>query len=214
MATLPYLIPTARYKRAVKVGNKVTFRTEDAVVDPGRITDMYWSSDAAGYNRVVSTDTLVDFYLQIRTKDIYTSVTVSLDTEIEQSEVITGPVDNIVSVPIATDPITGIGAGVVKYNIDEDEEMSFRNSRWISYPRTDRTHSTIYKNDSGKTIMLSIWAKNNARQVEVSVDQNNWINVGTLGHDDDGENVSLLIPPEHYYRINGSTTIMSWAELR
>lgn len=214
MAGLPYLIPTARYKRAVLTGGKVTFKPEDAVVDPGRITDMYWSSDAAGYNRVVSTDTLVDFYLQIRTKDIYTSVTVSLDTEIEQSEVITGSVDNIVSVPIATDPITGIGAGVVKYNIDEDEEMSFRNSRWISYPRADRTHSTIYRNDSGKTIMLSIWAKNNARQVEVSVDQNNWINVGTLGHADDGENVSLLIPPEHYYRVNGSTTIMSWAELR
>ena len=29
MAGLPYLIPTARYKRAVKVGNKVTFKPED-----------------------------------------------------------------------------------------------------------------------------------------------------------------------------------------
>lgn len=189
MAGLSYLIPTARYKRAVKTGGQISFIPEDVAADPGKITDMYWSSDAAGYNRVVSTDTLVDFYLQIRTKDIFTSVTVSMDAPFDETEVIEGKLDNAFAVPIATDPNTGIGAGVVKYNIDEDEEMSFRNSRWISYPRTDRTHSTIYRNDSGKTIMLSIWAKNNARQVEVSVDQNNWINVGTLGHADDGENV-------------------------
>ena len=43
MASLPYLIPTARYKRAVKVGNKVTFKPEDAIVDNGIITDLFWS---------------------------------------------------------------------------------------------------------------------------------------------------------------------------
>ena len=67
MASLPYLIPTARYKRAVKVGNKVTFKPEDAIVDNGIITDLFWSIDADGYNRVTSVNTLTEFYLQVRT---------------------------------------------------------------------------------------------------------------------------------------------------
>ena len=121
MASLPYLIPTARYKRAVKVGNKVTFKPEDAIVDNGIITDLFWSIDADGYNRVTSVNTLTEFYLQVRTQDVFTSVSISIESTVDREEVIEGLVDQIYAIPIAANTQTGVGRGSVKYTIEEDE---------------------------------------------------------------------------------------------
>lgn len=219
MAGLPYLIPTARYKRAVKVGNKVTFKPEDVVEDPGRITDLYWSTDAAGYTRVTNIDELTDFYLQVRTQDIYTTVSIQMESTIDIEEVIEGIVDRIYTIPITTNPQNGAGYGAVKYKIEEDEDV-FKNSTYVNVT-AQRAFNTEYTNTTGKSIMVNITADD-------TVDRSPTIQIfvgGALVVSDNYDNKdaratgswSFVVPPNQTYRANAlsfTPRLVTWAECR
>lgn len=211
MASLPYLIPTARYKRAVKVGNKVTFKPEDAVIDNGIITDLYWSLDQAGNNRVTSVETLTEFYLQVRTQDIYTTVGIQMESTIDIEEVIEGIIDRIYAIPITTNS-TGAGWGWFKYNIEEDIDV-FKNSKWVNLT-AQRAFNVDYTNDTGKTIEVAVTSANGSSGftgwvdgVKILTSYSNY-NTANPKHA-----ISICVPPGSVYRFSGGT-MDNWAELR
>lgn len=77
-----------------------------------------------------------------------------------------------------------------------------------------RAHSTSYQNTTSRPIMVAITTNGSTtkRPIQVSVDNSTWIQVGT---DSGGEaNTSFIVPTNWYYRINGSTGLIAWAELR
>lgn len=77
-----------------------------------------------------------------------------------------------------------------------------------------RAVSTSYQNTTGRPIMVAICTNGSTtkRPIQVSVDNSTWIQVGT---DSGGEaNTSFIVPSNNYYRINGSTGLLAWAELR
>lgn len=219
MAGLPYLIPTARYKRAVKVGNTVTFRTEDAVADNGIITDLYWSTDLAGHTRVANIDELTDFYLQVRTQNIYTTVSISMESTIDSEGLVEGIVDQIYAVPITANPQNGVGYGAVKYNIEEDEDV-FKNSTYVNVT-AQRALNTEYTNTTGKSIMVNI-------TVDDTNDRSPTIQIfvgGALVISDNYDNNtarvtgswSFVVPPNQTYRANAlsfTPRLVTWSECR
>lgn len=78
-----------------------------------------------------------------------------------------------------------------------------------------RAAVTIYTNATGRPIEVAITAANTpARDVQVSSDGVTWVKVGLLGSDTDGEGCSFIVPGGHQYRVNGTTPIVSWSELR
>jgi len=79
---------------------------------------------------------------------------------------------------------------------------------------TSRTHSTSYQNTTGRAIQVSINTTAVAvAPVEVSTDNSSWVEVGQLGGGG-RKSASFIVPASHYYRVDGSTTFESWAELR
>lgn len=85
---------------------------------------------------------------------------------------------------------------------------------------SQRAHSTSYQNTTGGPIMVSIRGGSTSvvRTVEISVDNLTFVNVGSLGAilsgGNDDEGVQVIVPDTHYYRVNGSLTLSTWAELR
>lgn len=79
--------------------------------------------------------------------------------------------------------------------------------------KASRTTGTSYQNTTGSPIMVFITTDATAdRLVQVSVDNTTWITLGTtaavkVSH-------SFVVPNNWYYRINNSTTIVNWSELR
>jgi hypothetical protein len=78
-----------------------------------------------------------------------------------------------------------------------------------------RTHSTSYQNTTGRTIVVNINADASSINVQASADNSTWITVGRLDVNSGVDhNCTVIVPPGWYYRINGSATILTWAELR
>lgn len=79
-----------------------------------------------------------------------------------------------------------------------------------------RAHTTSYRNETSRPIQVVIGATTTARTVQVSADNSTWIAVGIVGDAAAGVTVaaSFIVPPGNYYRVNGSTTIVAWSELR
>jgi len=76
-----------------------------------------------------------------------------------------------------------------------------------------RAVSTSYQNTTGRPIMVSIETDSTAnRPIQVSSNNATWIDLGTTSASKWA--LSFIVPATWYYRINGSTTILSWAELR
>jgi hypothetical protein len=80
-----------------------------------------------------------------------------------------------------------------------------------------RTHSTSYQNTTGRSIQLFIGGSSGAtgRFIEASSTgafAGEQVSVGVVGGSNPSGNP--IIPAGHYYRVNGSTTISTWSELR
>ena len=181
------------------------------------IEEIYWSTDEAGNNRIEGANPYGDHaYLIIKTIDVEDSVELVLSANgLTQEEMGGGQLDETIKIPISKIGSTNKGIGSYLIQTLDDDEMSFRNSKWVEFTTAERTHSTVYTNDTDYTIFLSIFALSNAREVQVSSDNGvTWVRAGTLGHDDDGEGVSIPVPPGHKYRVNGSCAIRIWSELR
>lgn len=180
------------------------------------IEDIYWALDEKGDHPTVNVAYGDHAYLIIKTLDVEDSVTINLAaTGLTQEEMGGGELGKEIALPITK--IAGTNKGIASYLIQtlDDDEMSFRNSKYVSFTiPAERTHSTIYTNDTNYTIVVSIWASDGARELQVSEDGVNWVSAGTLGHSDDGESASAVVPPKHKYRVNGTATIRTWSELR
>lgn len=74
-----------------------------------------------------------------------------------------------------------------------------------------RAASTTYQNTTSKPIYVAIGATGTTVPVEVSADAVTWIQVGATGSSSSN---TFVVPKDYRYRINGSTTISYWAELR
>jgi len=75
-----------------------------------------------------------------------------------------------------------------------------------------RAHSTSYENTTSKPIMVSL-TYSSANYAQVSTDESTWVNIGRTSGAAVGS-FSFIVPIGHFYRVNGSTTITDWAELR
>lgn len=75
-----------------------------------------------------------------------------------------------------------------------------------------RSANTAYQNTTGKPISVSVFvgAIGATRALEVSADNSNWVEVAntTTG----GGNMQAIVPPGHYYRMNGGFHL--WREFR
>jgi hypothetical protein len=89
-----------------------------------------------------------------------------------------------------------------------------RDQTWSS---PTRTHSTSYQNTTGRPIYVAIRGGSLAgsnRPVEVSPDDATWFALAGLPPSGNPfQSISFIVPPNHYYRINGSASIDFWTEL-
>ena len=77
-----------------------------------------------------------------------------------------------------------------------------------------RAVSTSYQNTTGKPIQLAIRLSNSTdRSVQVSSNNSTWIQIGT-SYSSWWPFTYVVIPVGYYYRVNGSASILNWAELR
>lgn len=78
-----------------------------------------------------------------------------------------------------------------------------------------RAVSVSYQNTTTRPIQFSIRLDTTSsdRAIEVSADNINWVRVGTSYSSFQPFNTAV-VPVGHYYRVNGSATILNWAELR
>lgn len=77
-----------------------------------------------------------------------------------------------------------------------------------------RAASTSYQNSTSRPIQLAIRLSNGTdRSVEVSEDNASWVQIGT-SYSTWWPFTYAVVPVGHYYRVNGSATILNWAELR
>lgn len=77
-----------------------------------------------------------------------------------------------------------------------------------------RAASTSYQNNTSRPIQVAIRLNNGTdRPIEVSTDNSSWVQVGT-SYSTWWPFSYFIVPVGHYYRVNGSATILNWAELR
>lgn len=82
-----------------------------------------------------------------------------------------------------------------------------------------RTDDASYQNTTGKPIMVAVsqddLSGTNRMFAYVSTDGSSWVLVQTsMSSSSARGSVCFIVPPSHYYRVNTSTTIVAWAELR
>jgi len=81
-----------------------------------------------------------------------------------------------------------------------------------------RTSNTAYQNTTGRPIQISVgWALSNVAEIKVSSDGTNYVTVTYTSYSSDYHDVApIIIPDDHYYKLEGTGTITigRWAELR
>ena len=82
-----------------------------------------------------------------------------------------------------------------------------------------RADNTSYQNTTGKPIMVNVsqndLSGNNRMYGYVSTDNSTWVLVETsMSSESTRGSVGFIVPSGHYYRVDTSTTIVAWAELR
>lgn len=82
-----------------------------------------------------------------------------------------------------------------------------------TWQNPSRTHSTSYQNTTGKPIQVNLIASaSSIRYAQVSANGSSWVNVGATQASN--ASISFVVPNNHYYRLDGSTTALTWSELR
>lgn len=82
-----------------------------------------------------------------------------------------------------------------------------------------RVDDTSYQNTTGKPIMVNVSqddiSGNNRMYGYVSTNNSTWVLVETsMSSESTRGSVGFIVPNGHYYRVNTSTPIEAWAELR
>jgi len=76
-----------------------------------------------------------------------------------------------------------------------------------------RAATTSYQNTTGQPIQVILSNVATLRWFQVSTDNSTWVNVCEAGGSYARQG-AIIVPDDHYYRLNGSSTIGVWAELR
>lgn len=71
--------------------------------------------------------------------------------------------------------------------------------------------NTSYQNTYGRPIMVSLYHSSDTAFTQVSADNANWV---TLGNGNNWGQYQFIVPPNHYWRISGASTISYAAMLR
>lgn len=102
---------------------------------------------------------------------------------------------------------------------------SHRNSNVLGWNQTwqdvkaSRSDNVSYQNTTGKPIMVAVTQDDvtgtNRMFAQVSTDNSTWVNVASSMSTSSSRGcVTFIVPNSHYYRVDTSTTILYWAELR
>lgn len=119
----------------------------------------------------------------------------------------TGPIT------LAADPTVAMHAATKQYVDAGDEKQIGVGQTWQNV-KARRAANTSYQNTTGRPIMVSIFNGNGASApFQVSADGTTWVNAGNV-NGGDYTSAYVIVPPSHYYRVSGATTINSWSELR
>lgn len=148
------LKPTALYKSQRFQGPVIMVVDEELEVPiGGEILEVYWASDAQGLNRT-TTGTFDDTrYLIVKTKDIPDAVTVYLNSdELTTSDLDEGVLNTAVNIPLLVDG-SGNGFGFYKILTLDEDDMAFRNAKWVG---GGGVFDTIFTNTTGQAIAVSI----------------------------------------------------------
>lgn len=226
------LKPTALYKSQRYQGPTITVNEEvSAPPIGGEILDVYWASDAQGLNRTTEGTFDDARYLIVKTKDIPDAVTLYLNSsELSTSDLDEGVLNSAVNIPLLVDG-NGNGFGFYKILTADEDEMAFRNSKWVNVSAS-RNIATTYTNDTGQTISVAI-STSNGFGYEIDVDGvlTGRINSGISYQPEGGSNtvsdkgdgtMATIVPPGSTYRVNGGMGGTStaqqqqviWSELR
>jgi len=83
-----------------------------------------------------------------------------------------------------------------------------------TWQNPSRTHSTSYQNTTGKPIQVFVAFYTGSAKFQVSTNGSSWVDITNTTPSASFAQVTCVIPNNHYYRLNSSTTIDKWAELR
>lgn len=85
---------------------------------------------------------------------------------------------------------------------------------WQDLSGGSRAVNTSYQNTTSKPIQLAIRLSNSSdRAVQVSANNSTWIQIGT-SYSSWWPFTYVVVPVGYYYRVNGTASILNWAELR
>lgn len=79
---------------------------------------------------------------------------------------------------------------------------------------SSRVSGVVYQNSTGASIMVSITALASVPQVSSVSSSGPWITLNTFGPVNTADGASFIVPNGHWYRIETSTIVYDWVELR
>ena len=237
------LKPTALYKSQRYQGPTITVNEEvSAPPIGGEILDVYWSVDLQGTNRTTIGDDIAPRYLIVKTKNIPDAVTLYLNSsELSTDDLSEGSLNSAIIIPLTVD---GDGNGFGFYKIKMDDDVGFKNSKWVDVT-SSRVFGTTYTNNTTAEIAISVAAATTfnvysyINNVTIIVDDIPIVSKSGLpkvqtryGSDSEVnrpgyDTVNCVVPPGSTYRVNADTTYNDdggegltgkksarWAELR
>lgn len=237
------LKPTALYKSQRYQGPTITVNEEvSAPPIGGEILDVYWSVDLQGTNRTTIGDDTAPRYLIVKTKNIPDAVTLYLNSsDLSTDDLSEGSLNSAIIIPLTVD---GNGNGFGFYKIKMDDDVGFKNSKWVDVT-SSRVFGTTYTNDTTAEIAISVAAatayneSSYINNVTIIVDGMTILSKSGLpkvqtryGSDSEVnrpgyDTVNCVVPPGSTYRVNANTTYNDdggedltgkksarWAELR
>lgn len=237
------LKPTALYKSQRYQGPTIIVNEEvSAPPIGGEILEVYWSVDLQGTNRTTIGDDTAPRYLIVKTKDIPDAVTLYLNSsELSTDDLSEGSLNSAIIIPLTVD---GNGNGFGFYKIKMDDDVGFKNSKWVDVT-SSRVFGTTYTNNTTAEIAISVAAatayneSSYINNVTIIVDGITILSKSGLpkvqtryGSDSEVnrpgyDTVNCVVPPGSTYRVNANTTYNDdggedltgkksarWAELR
>lgn len=184
------------------------------------IEEIYWSTDEAGNNRIEGANPYGDHaYLIIKTIDVEDSVELVLSANgLTQEEMGGGQLDETIKIPISKIGSTNKGIGSYLIQTLDDDEMSFRNSKYVGFVvGTERIAGTDYVNNTDYTIevILMVSDVGTVKPFKVTVGDYAPIDVRDLGDPSYDQQFTVKVPPGVKYRVDANGNIIrKWSELR
>ena len=182
------------------------------------IEDIYWATDEAGNNRIMGSNPYGDHaYLIIKTIDVDDSVILSLGSSgLTQEEMGGGELGKEITIPITKIGTTNKGIGSYLIQTLDDDEMSFRNSKYVNMT-AERQAGVDYTNNTDYTIevILMVSDVGSVKPFKITVGDYAPVDVRDLGDPGYDQQFTVKVPPGVKYRVDANGNIIrKWSELR